>query len=69
MKQKNKGVDFLLKGTLGARLLENMSTGKGVSRADNGVHRAGRGGGEGGVQFHFIRRLMKIKSQNEKLCM
>ena len=47
MKQKNKGVDFLLKGTLGARLLENMSTGKGVSRADNGVHRAGRGG-EGG---------------------
>ena len=48
MKQKNKGVDFLLKGTLGARLLENMSTGKGVSRADNGVHRAGRGGGGGG---------------------
>ena len=53
MKQKNKGVDFLLWGTLRARLLENMSTGKGVCRADNGVHRAGEG-----FQFHFIRRLI-----------
>ena len=44
MKQKIKKEDFLeLLGTLGASLLGNLLTGKGINRAGEGVLRAGYG--------------------------
>ena len=44
MKLKNKEVDFMLLGTLGASLLGNLLTGgKGIMRAGDGIVRTGSG--------------------------
>ena len=44
----------MLLGTLGASLLGNILTGKGVNKKGNGIHRAGEGivtAGEGNMDF------------------
>ena len=43
MKQKNGKTGYMLFGTLGATLLGNMLTGKGINRAGNLITRAGSG--------------------------
>ena len=47
MKEKSKKVDFvsMLLGIIGASLLENLLTGKGIHRVGKGkgIHRAGEG--------------------------
>ena len=51
--QKDRFLSMLL-GTLGASLLENFLTGKGVTKKGKGIHRAGKGivrAGEGNMDF------------------
>ena len=45
VKEQKGGFLSMLLGTLGASLLGNLLTGKGVFHADKGVHRAGKGKG------------------------
>ena len=43
VKEQKGGCLCMLLGTLGASLLGNLLTGKGVNKKDNGIHRAGEG--------------------------
>ena len=53
--KEQKGVFLsMLLGTLGANLLGNLRTGKGVNKKSKGIHRAGEGivrAGEGNKDF------------------
>ena len=54
IKEQKGGFLSMLLGTLGARLLGNLLTGKGVNRKGKGIHRAGEGivrAGEGNMDF------------------
>ena len=42
-KEQRRGFLSMLLGTLGASLLGNLLTGKGIMRADDGIVRAGEG--------------------------
>ena len=43
IKEQNGGFLSMLLGTLGASLLWNLLSGKGVNKKGNGIHRAGEG--------------------------
>ena len=43
VKEQKGGFLSMLLGTLGASLLGNLLTGKGVNKKDKGIHRAGEG--------------------------
>ena len=54
VKEQKGGFLSMLLGTLGASLLGNLLTGKGVNRKGKGIHRAGEGivrAGEGNMDF------------------
>ena len=54
MKKQKGGFLSMLLGTVGAGLLGNLLTGKGVHKKGKGIHRAGEGivrAGEGNVDF------------------
>ena len=54
IKEQKDGFLCMLLGTLGASLLENVLTGKGVNKKGKGIHRAGKGivtAGEGNMNF------------------
>ena len=54
IKEQKGGFLSMLLGTLGASLLRNLLTGKGVYKKGNGIHRAGEGivrAGEGNMDF------------------
>ena len=54
IKEQKGGLLSMLLGTLGATLLGNLLTGKGVNKKGNGIHRAGEGivrVGEGNMDF------------------
>ena len=54
IKKQKGGFLSMLLGTLGASLLGNLLTGKGVNKKGNGIHRAGEGivrAGEGNMDF------------------
>ena len=53
-KDQKGGFLNMLSGTLGASLLENLLTGKGVNKKRKGIHRAGEGivrAGKGNMDF------------------
>ena len=53
-KEQKGGFLSMLLGTLGASLLGNLLTGKGVNKKGKGIHRAGEGivrAGEGNMDF------------------
>ena len=58
--QKGRFLGILL-GTLGACLLENMLAGKGLSRASEGVRRAGKGLRQD-LWCHLIKDIIKMIS-------
>ena len=47
VKEQKGGFLSMLLGTLGASLLENISTGRGINRAGEGIIRAGYGNKKG----------------------
>ena len=54
VKEQRGGFLSMLLGTLGASLLGNLLTGKGVNKKGKGIHRAGEGivrAGEGNMDF------------------
>ena len=54
IKEQKGGFLSMLLGTLGASLLGNLLTGKGVNKKGKGIHRAGEGivrAGEGNMDF------------------
>ena len=54
VKEQKGGFLSMLLGTLGASLLGNLVTGKGVNKKGKGIHRAGEGivrAGEGNMDF------------------
>ena len=54
VKEQKGGFLSMLLGTLGASLLGNLLTGKGVNKKGKGIHRAGEGivrAGEGNMDF------------------
>ena len=54
IKEQKSGFLSMLLGTLGANLLANLLTGKGVNKKGKGIHRAGEGvvrAGEGNMDF------------------
>ena len=54
VKEQKGGFISMLLGTLGASLLGNLLTGKGVNKKGKGIHRAGEGivrAGEGNMDF------------------
>ena len=54
IKEQKGGFFSMLLGTLGASLLGNILTGKGVNKKGKGIHRAGEGmvrAGEGNMDF------------------
>ena len=54
VKEQKGGFFSMLLGTLGASLLGNLLTGKGVNKKGKGIHRAGEGivtAGEGNMDF------------------
>ena len=54
IKEQKGGFLGMFLGTLGASLLGNLLTGKGVNKKGNGIHRAGEGivrAGEGDMNF------------------
>ena len=54
IKEQKGGFLSMLLGTLGASLLRNILTGKGINKKDKRIHRAGEGivrAGEGNMDF------------------
>ena len=57
VREQKGGFLSILLGTLGASLLGNLLTGKGVNKKGKGIHRAGEGivqAGEGNTDFFII---------------
>ena len=56
IKEQKGGFLSMLLGTLGASLLGNLLTGKGVNKTGKGIHRSGKGivkAGEGNMDFYY----------------
>ena len=61
VKEQKGGFLSMLLGTLGASLLGNLLTGKGVNKKGKGIHRAGEGtarAGEGNKMDFYYRLIL-----------